>query len=265
MDDASKKALAQSFLELVEVIARLRDPEAGCPWDLEQTHSSLKPFIIEEAYEVIDAIDKQPESLPYELGDLLLQVVLQAQVGSDEKEFTLKEVIDHLTKKLIFRHPHVFGDVEANTAAQVLKNWERLKQQQLATGRSILDGVPRHLPALLRAQRIGEKAARVGFEWRHIDQIKDKVMEEVREFIESSRDTAKTEEDVKEEFGDILFALTQLARRLNVDSEILLQKATDKFVRRFKEMERRAPRKLHEHTLEELDSIWEDVKKEERS
>lgn len=265
MEESSKKALAESFLKLVEVTAKLRDPDGGCPWDLEQTHESLKPFIIEEAYEVLEAIDKDQAALSYELGDLLLQVVLQAQVASDQKEFTIKEVIDHLTEKLIFRHPHVFGDVEADTAGQVLKNWERLKKGKLEAGRSILDGVPGHLPALLRAQRIGEKAARVGFEWRHLDMIKEKVLEEVREFIESSRDETKTEEDVKEEFGDILFALTQLARRLSIDSEDLLQKATDKFVRRFKEMERRAPHELHEHSLEELDALWEEIKKEERS
>ncbi len=264
MEESFRKELAEGFLKLVQVIAKLRDPDGGCPWDLEQTRESLKPFIVEEAYEVLEAIDRDLDALPYELGDLLLQVVLQAQVASDEKKFTIKEVIDHLTEKLIYRHPHVFGDVEANTAGQVLKNWERLKQRELEAGRSILDGVPTHLPALLRAQRIGEKAARVGFEWRRLDDIKDKVLEEVREFIESSKDETKTEDDVKEEFGDILFALTQLARRLKVDSEDLLQKATDKFARRFKEMEKRAPRELHEHSLDELDALWEDIKKEER-
>ena len=266
MKNHEEKTLAESFLKLVEVVAKLRTPGSGCPWDLEQTHESLKPFMIEETYEALSAIDHARDALQFELGDVLLQVLLHAQIASEENTFTLREVLDHLSTKLIYRHPHVFGDTEAKTAAEVLSNWERLKQMQLEKGQSVLDGVPADMPALLRSQRIGEKAARVGFEWRHLDQIRDKVLEEVQEFIECSRevpDEAATE-DVKEEFGDILFALTQLARRLKLNSEEILHRSTDKFIRRFKEMERRAVKVLHECSLEELDSIWEQIKEEER-
>lgn len=259
-----EEKLAHSFLELVEIVARLRNPQNGCPWDLEQTHTSLKPFIVEETYEVCEAIDDNPAALPYELGDVLLQVLLHAQIGSENERFTLQDIIDHLSKKLIYRHPHVFGNVEADSAAQVLKNWEQLKKQQLQKGESILDGVPKSMSALLRAQRIGEKAARVGFEWRHLEEIRDKVLEEVREFIDCSKDPLKEKNDLYEEFGDLLFALAQLARRMNVDSEDLLQKANNKFIRRFKQMERRTSKQLHEHSLEELNTIWEQIKVEER-
>ena len=264
MDETKKAQLCERFIKLVEVVAKLRDPNGGCPWDLEQTHESLKPFIIEETYEVLTAIDENPAALPYELGDVLLQVVLHAQLASERNDFDMRNVLENLTQKLISRHPHVFGNVEADSASEVLKNWERIKQGELKAGQSILDGVPRHMPALLRAQRIGEKSARVGFEWRNVSDIKDKVLEEVREFIECSKDPGKGDADLREEFGDILFALTQLSRRLHIDSEDALRQATDKFVRRFKEMERRAPKALHEHSLEELDAVWEQIKTEEK-
>jgi len=259
------KRVEESFRKLVEVVARLRDPNGGCPWDLEQTHETLTPYIIEEAYEVIEAINGDRESLPKELGDLLLQVVLHAQVATDEKTFSIVEVCDSITAKLIKRHPHVFGDVEAKTAGQVLKNWEKIKQEELKENQSILDGVPKGMPALLRAQRVGEKAARVGFEWNTVDEVKAKVLEEVSEFIECSKGKDTADETMKDEFGDILFALTQLSRRLNLQSEELLHQSIDKFSRRFKEMEKRAKKPLSDYSLSELDEIWEDIKRDERA
>lgn len=255
----------ESFLRLVEVVSRLRDPNGGCPWDLEQTHETLTPYIIEEAYEVIEAINEDRSALPKELGDLLLQVVLHAQVATDEGNFSIVEVCEGITQKLITRHPHVFGDVEAKTAGQVLKNWERIKQAELKENESILDGVPKGMPALLRAQRVGEKAARVGFEWNTVDEVKKKVLEEVSEFIECSKGKESADDRMKDEFGDILFALTQLSRRLNLQSEDLLHRAIDKFSRRFKEMEKRASKPLSDYLLEELDTIWEDIKRAEKA
>jgi len=255
--------LTEAFQELVAVVAKLRDPNGGCPWDLEQTHQSLKPYVIEEAHEVVEAIDAGPGELKKELGDLLLQVVLHAQVGKDQGTFTLHEVIDGITKKLIERHPHVFGDKQVQGSKQVLQNWEQAKKAKLQAGQSILDGVPRSMPALLRAQRIGEKAARVGFEWRNVREVQAKVIEEIRELV-AELDCEKPER-VADEFGDILFALTQLARRLGVNSEDLLNQATNKFVRRFKEMERRAGPAMAEMGVEKLDRIWEEVKAEEKN
>lgn len=252
------------FDKLVAIVAKLRDPNGGCPWDLEQTHQSLKPYVIEEAYEVIDAIDSDSESLKKELGDLLLQVVLHAQVAKDAGTFNIDDIVEILCEKLIKRHPHVFGDnetggkVEAKTTKKVLENWEQIKQKELKKDESILDGVPKGMPALLRAQRVGEKAARVGFEWRETADVKAKVLEEIQEFLES--DTIETNKD---EFGDILFALTQLSRRLGLNSEDLLHTSTNKFTRRFKAMEKIVAGKVSDHTLEELDKIWEQVKMEE--
>lgn len=258
------ESLQKAFLELVAVVAQLRNPAGGCPWDLEQTHESLKPFLIEETYEAIAAIDEGPDKLKVELGDVLLQVVLHSQLASEKGEFTIREVIEHITQKLIYRHPHVFADTAVDSAAQVLQNWEQLKKRDLEKGQSILDGVPANMPALLRAQRIGEKAARVGFDWVRTDDVKQKVLEEVNEFLECAADKEEPDRRMKAEFGDLLFALAQLARKLDLDSENILQGATDKFSRRFKELEKRAPG-LETRSASELDKIWEEIKAEEKS
>lgn len=251
------------FDELLEIVAKLRDPETGCPWDKEQTHASLKPYVIEEAFEVVEAIDAGPTKLCGELGDLLLQVALHAQIADEAGTFSISGVLDHLIHKLISRHPHVFGEVNVKNTAEVLKNWEEIKQRELAPSESILDGVPKGMPALLRALRIGEKAARVGFEWATLDEIKDKVLEEVGEFAEVCVSEGTNQERVADELGDVLFALSQLARRLNLNAEDLLQKSSDKFVRRFKAMEQKAAKNLKEYSLEQLDQFWEEVKAEE--
>jgi MazG family protein len=251
--------------KLQEIVHRLRDPKTGCPWDKEQTHETLKPFLIEEAYEVIDAIDQKKDKLGEELGDVLLQIMLHSEIASETGRFDISKVIEHISQKMITRHPHVFGDVKADTSKQVLQNWETIKQKELKDGTSILDGVPRGMPALIRAQRTGEKAARVGFEWPTLEGVRDKVFEELREFLEVCCDPKQDRERLKDEFGDILFALTQLSRRLEFNSEELLHKAADKFVRRFKEIERRAGPDMKALGLEKLDALWNEVKKEEKA
>lgn len=248
------------FDELLNIVAQLRDPKTGCPWDREQTHSSLKPYVIEEAFEVVEAIDEGPGKLCGELGDLLLQVALHAQIADEAGTFSISAVLDHLINKLVSRHPHVFGDVSVKDTAEVLKNWEEIKQKELSADQSIMDGVPKGMPALLRALRIGEKAARVGFEWSSVAEIKDKVLEEIAEFAEVSIDPSAPRERIEDELGDVLFAISQLARRLNLNAEDLLQRSSDKFVRRFKAMEKRAGKSLKEFSLQQLDEIWEQVK-----
>ena len=253
-----------SFERIKLIVARLRDPETGCPWDKEQTHASLTPYVIEEAFEVVEAITEKPEDLPKELGDLLLQVLLHSQIASEEKRFTIEDVCEAISQKLITRHPHVFGDVEAKTSSKVLKNWEQIKQKELKAGQSILDGVPRGMPALLRAQRVSEKAARVGFEWSTLEDIKAKVTEEVQEFLTECHEDG-SHERLEDEFGDVLFALTQVGRRMHMNVEESLQKSTDKFTRRFKGVEKKLTRPMQEYTLQELDSLWDEIKKEEKT
>lgn len=250
------------FERLKAVVARLRDPESGCPWDKEQTHESLTPYVIEEAHEVAECIRTCIDELPLELGDLLLQVLLHSQIAEESGKFNIADVCNAVSDKLIKRHPHVFGDVDASTSREVLNNWEKIKQKELKDGKSILDGVPPAMPALLRAQRVSEKAARVGFEWATLDEIKEKVFEEIKEFAEVCTEGAD-QKRIEDEFGDILFALTQVARRSGINSEDALHRSTDKFTRRFKEMERRSPKKISEMTLEELDTIWEEIKAQE--
>ncbi|RIL11500.1 MAG: nucleoside triphosphate pyrophosphohydrolase [Proteobacteria bacterium] len=252
--------ISQPFIRLVEIIAKLRDPQGGCPWDLEQTHQSLKPYVIEEAYEVVEAIDESPQSLSSELGDLLIQVLLHAQIASEAGNFDIGTVIEKVSEKLIYRHPHVFGDMKVEGSGEVLKNWEQLKQKQKGPDESVLDGVPRAMPALLRAQRIGEKAARIGFDWHDIKGVSDKVFEEIAEFLEKASGP-KIEKDAEEEFGDLMFALTQWARKQGLNSEDLLNQASNKFTARFKYMEKVSAKPLKELSAEELEELWQRAKK----
>ena len=253
-----------NFEKLVEVMARLR-AENGCPWDREQTHASLKPFLLEETYEVLEAIDLQnDEELCNELGDLLLQVVFHAQIASEEKRFSATEVCSSIVDKLIRRHPHVFGDVLADSPEQVLANWEEIKmdeRQRQAEPASFLDGVPKNLPALLRAQRLQAKAARVGFDWPHVDGPLNKVEEEFAE-LRQAIDRGDMDE-MEEEFGDLLFALVNTGRFLHLFPEDTLRLAADKFERRFRAMEailRKQNKDIKEVSLEEMDQIWHRVK-----
>lgn len=256
MNDLSKK-----FLDLVDIIAALRHPETGCPWDKEQTHESLKPYIIEESYEVLQAIDESPETLSKELGDVLLQVLLHSQVSKDSGGFDIEEVITKLSEKLISRHPHVFGDLKAKNSQEALKNWEQIKQTELKDDESILDGVPKAMPALLRAQRLGEKASRVGFDWTHSEDVKEKVLEELHELSQ-----ANSPEATFEELGDLLFALTQYSRHLNIDAEAALHSASKKFTGRFKKVELLASKNHNSKDLktlsaDQLDKLWIEAKK----
>lgn len=246
--------------ELIDVMKRLR-AEGGCPWDREQNHESLKPYLIEEAYEVLDAIDKRDdEALREELGDLLLQIVFHAQIAAEESRFTVEDVARTIVEKLKRRHPHVFGNGRVRDSEEVLRNWEAIKKGE--GKESVLSGVPGGLPSLLRARRVQEKARRVGFDWDSIEGVTAKVMEELRELKQASEsgDRAK----VDEEFGDLLFSLVNFSRFLGVDAEDSLRRTIDKFSARFQRMERtakaRGKQSLESCTLEEMDALWEEAK-----
>jgi tetrapyrrole methylase family protein/MazG family protein len=255
------------FAELVEIMAHLR-AEDGCPWDREQTHASLKPYLLEEAYEVLEAIDAEAdEELCEELGDVLLQVVFHAQVAREEDRFSIDEVCRAIVDKLIRRHPHVFGDTQITGSGDVLTNWERIKQverQGKVRPASVLDGVPGQLPALLRAQRIQAKAARVGFDWRDIQGPLDKVEEEFAE-LRQACESGNTRHQ-EEEFGDLLFALVNAGRFLELCPEDALRRAVGKFEQRFRAIEAHfvaCGKDLEETSLEEMDRVWDQVKEAE--
>jgi tetrapyrrole methylase family protein/MazG family protein/ATP diphosphatase len=258
-----------TLARLVGVMRRLLADD-GCPWDREQSPETLRKYVMEEACEVIDAIDaKDRHALREELGDLLLQVVFQAELARREGAFAIDDVVAAIVDKLVHRHPHVFGDVEAKDAAEVLENWEKIKAQEKKS-RGILGGVPRSMPALVRAQRIGEKVARVGFDWPDAEGSRAKVAEELRELDHAiaSRDGAA----VEEELGDVLFALVNLARHVDVDAEGALRGTIDKFTRRFAHLERRVAEvhggwgdpKDRPLPLETLDRYWEEAKETRR-
>lgn len=255
------------FESLVDVIATLRS-ENGCPWDREQTHTSLKPTLIEETYETVEAIDSgDPSKLKEELGDLLLNVMLQAQIAAENKDFTIFEVIETLTEKLIRRHPHVFGNVQVDSAEDVVQNWETIKSQEAGyeDRKSILDGIPNALPSLLRGQKIQKRVARVGFDWDNIADVIDKVDEELEEVKESLKDSDINA--IENEIGDLLFSIVNLCRFLDLQAEESLRRTNRKFINRFKRMENvleKQGKSLSDQTLAELDAIWEEVKKDEQ-
>lgn len=250
-------------------MVRLRDPEAGCPWDRVQTLSTLKPCVLEETYELLAAMDRPEDTANYveELGDVLLQVMFQCVMAEQEGRFTFDDVANAIADKLVRRHPHVFGDVVAKGSATVLKNWEQIKQQEhrKEARHSALDGVPPTLPALLKAQRSQEKAARVGFDWKDAKGPLAKIREELAELEEAvaaSDDTA-LDPHVKEELGDLLFSVTNLARHLKADSESALEGATAKFARRFRAVEsgaKEAGRDLKGMSLAEMETLWDAAK-----
>jgi MazG family protein len=253
----------RSFDELVQLMTTLRGPD-GCPWDRKQTLPSLKPFIIEEAYEVVDAIDRDDRrALAEEVGDLLLEAVFVAELTREEGTFDIYDSITAIHEKLVRRHPHVFGDVEAKDAEQVLVNWEKLKnEERKAEDKSLLAGVPQALPALLKASRLTEKAARVGFDWRGAEDVFAKVDEELQEVHEAIR--SGVESNVHDEIGDLLFTIANLARKLNVNPEEALQSTNRKFTTRFESMEREArsaEKNLDQYSLEEMDAMWERAKR----
>ena len=253
------------FESLVEVIATLRG-ENGCPWDREQTHTSLKSTLIEETYETVEAIDSgDPSKLKEELGDLLLNVMLQAQIAAENQDFTIYDVIDTLTEKLIRRHPHVFGNVEVDNADDVVNNWEAIKSQEAGyeDRKSVVDGIPNALPALLRGQKIQKRVARVGFDWDNIVDVIDKIDEELIEVKESLKDNDLNA--IESEIGDLFFSIVNLCRFVDLQAEETLRKSNRKFINRFKRLEsvfEKQGKSLTDQTLAELDAVWEQVKKD---
>ena len=245
-----------TFEDLKEIMKELRQK---CPWDRKQTHESLKKYLIEETYEVIDAIDKKDwEALKEELGDLLLQPVFHARLAEEEGKFNIDDVVDHLCKKLIERHPHVFGEERAKSAEEVLQNWEKRK---LEKRKSVLEGVPKHLPALMRAEKLQKKASKVGFDWKNLEEVKEKVFEEWNEFWSAVQNGNR--EEIEHEFGDLLFALVNLARFLKIDPEEALQKANERFIKRFSYVEKKVKesgKSWEDFSLEELDRFWKEAK-----
>jgi tetrapyrrole methylase family protein/MazG family protein/ATP diphosphatase len=249
------------FRRLVDLMDMLRDP-GGCPWDAAQTLDTLKPYLIEEAYEVLEAMDEDPQEHCVELGDLLLQVVFQSRLQREEGHFAIDDVIAAICDKLVRRHPHVFADATAGTAEEALANWEQQKASEGKVGGS-LGGVPKQLPALLRAQRTSEKAAALGFDWADHHGVVDKVREELAEVEEAA---AEQPERAADEIGDLLFAVVNLARHLSVDAEEALRKASDKFVGRFRAMERHVKEggvTVAEADMETLNAAWEVAKADE--
>ena len=251
---------------LIDVVAKLRG-EGGCPWDREQTLVSLKQYLIEESYEVLDAIDSGDlDRHKEELGDVLLQIVLHSQIRREKSEFDFNDVANRISDKLINRHPHVFGDVKVSTSKEVLANWEVIKTNEKKSGKdSILEGVPRHLPALQKAQRIQSRVARFGFDWTSIDDVVRKVEEELAETKQAI--AADNTDRIKDEAGDLLFAVVNLCRFREILAEHALEGTILKFTRRFKEVERRVKadgKKLNDCSLAELDAHWEAVKSVEQ-
>ncbi len=252
-------------LYLLEEIAAILRAENGCAWDREQTSKSLKPYLIEEAYEVYDAIENEnQENLKEELGDLLYQVYAHAQIAREEGRFTIDDVAGGIVEKLIRRHPHVFGGDSVASADEVIVKWEKIKQQEKSSRESVLDGVPKSLPALLKAYRVQQKAARIGFDWEAAGSVIGKLDEEVAEFKEAV--ASKDQRKIEEETGDILFTLVNLSRFIKVNPEEALQRTVDKFIARFKHVEQaaaKAGRRLEEMSLDEMDGLWNEAKKQE--
>ena len=253
-------------MKLCEIVAKLRAPD-GCPWDREQTNQSLLPALIEEAYETAEAARAQDDAhFREELGDLLLLVVMHAQIASENGRFDIGDVIDEVSDKLIRRHPHVFGTSEARDAGAVLKQWEAIKREEKKTDSHFLASLPKALPALVRAQKAQAKVARVNFDWRVLPDVIAKVEEEFGETKEAIR--SREEERIEDEIGDLLFAVVNLARKSKIDAEAALQSATDKFVARFNRLEdelKTRGRQLGEAELVEMDTIWDEIKNQERA
>jgi tetrapyrrole methylase family protein / MazG family protein len=246
------------FQTLVEIFALLRSPQ-GCPWDRKQTHTTLRENLLEETYEVLQTLDEgEAKKLCEELGDLLMQIIFHAQIASEAGEFDIGDVIKNINAKLIHRHPHIFGSTKAETAEDVAHNWETLKKKERAEGTSILSGVPRQMPALAYSKTIQWRAAQVGFDWPDIDGVIDKLSEEIKEFQQ-----AKNQEEKASEFGDILFTLVNIARRMGIDPESALRETNGRFTRRFMSMEKVCHERgldLSKMSLDELNSLWEEAK-----
>ncbi len=252
------------FRALVEIVEILRGPE-GCPWDRKQTHKSLLPHLLEEAHEVVESVDDENwDELKKELGDLLMHVVFQASMSNDDDLFNIDEVLQAVIEKLVRRHPHVFGQSDVDDADEVVKNWEQIKLEE---GRkSVIDGVPKSLSGLIRANRLQQKAAQVGFDWESIHPVWNKVHEELDE-LKEVMDTG-TSEEIEEEFGDLLFTLVNLSRFMKINPEDALRLSVNKFIRRFQAIEKRVDEQqldMESMSLEELDAHWDEIKAAEKN
>ena len=250
--------------ELLKIMEALRG-DKGCPWDKEQTRESLKPYIIEEAYELFEAIEENdPENIKEELGDLLFQIVFQCQIAKERAEFDMSGVIEKIGEKMIARHPHVFGDTECRTPEEVTKQWEVLKKQEGKLRESILEGVPKAMSSLLRAHRLQKRAAQAGFDWEKVEDVLEKLDEELNEFKEALE--SKDQKGIEDELGDILFMLVNISRFISVNPEDALRKTISKFIHRFRYIEMKAAeqgKKLSDMTLQEMDRLWDEAKEKE--
>ena len=255
--------VGNKFEELVKIVSELRAPD-GCPWDREQTNQSLLPYFIEEAYELIESVDeKNWENVKEELGDLLLHVVFQGSIAEQDGKFQLVESLLTVNEKLISRHPHVFGDAQADEAFHAKQNWEAAKHKEKGRD-SRLDGVPKNLPSLVRAQRLQQKASYAGFDWDKVEQVWEKIHEEILELKEAQLSNNK--KHIEEEIGDVIFSVVNLARFLDISAENSLRKTNKKFINRFKKVEERIKeqgKEIDDATLEEMDSIWNEAKRNE--
>jgi tetrapyrrole methylase family protein/MazG family protein len=252
------------FDDLVDIMARLRGAD-GCPWDRRQTKESLRPFLIEETYEILEALDKEDDrGLREELGDLLFHIIFMARIALEEGTFDIYDVIQGVAEKMVRRHPHVFGNSEVSGPHEVEANWAKLKAAEKQR-ESLMEGLPRHLPALMRAYRLTQRASKVGFDWEDKDQVWKKLEEELQEF-QAALSEGK-EDDLRDELGDILFTLVNLTRFIGVDPEDALRRVTNKFVERFQYIEKRLHEEgkdPHEASLTEMDALWEESKGEQR-
>lgn len=258
------KKRRKNLNELISIMERLRSPQ-GCPWDREQTMESLRTYLIEEVYEIIEAIEEDnPEALKEELGDLLFHILFLSRIAEEQGEFDIWEVIDRISKKMVSRHPHVFGEKKVSSSREVEKTWSDLKEKEKSHRRSILDGIPQHLPALLRAYRITERASRVGFDWQKTDDIFQKLDEEIEELEQALSQDHRGK--IEDEVGDVLFVLVNMARLTGINPEEALRRTTHKFITRFHHIEKaleRSHKSLKEVSLEEMDRLWEQAKGEE--
>ena len=261
--------MKHNIQDFINLIARLRDPNGGCPWDLEQNYRTMIPCLLEECYEVVDAIEKENVAdLKEELGDLLLQVVFLSQLAKEDGKFTFDDVVDNVAEKIIRRHPHVFGEQRADNEEEALRNWNAIKTMENKNKghHSILDNIPHAFPALMRAEKLQKRCAKVGFDWDQITLVIDKVEEELREVRQEIKRPSFSASHVEEELGDLLFAVVNLSRHLKCEPEEALRKANHKFERRFRAVEEKLSRQnktLTQASLVEMDILWDEVKREE--
>lgn len=252
----------EEFSKLIEIMNRLR-AEDGCPWDREQTRETLKPYLIEETYEVIEAIEEgNPEAIKEELGDLLFQIIFHCRIASERNEFGISDVIAKIIEKMVGRHPHVFGGAEYKTSAEVLKQWEERKKEEGKNRDSILEGIPKEMPSLLKAHRIQSRASKAGFDWNHIDGALEKMEEELHEFRNALK--TKNKHEIEDEMGDVFFCLVNLSRFTGVNPEDALRKTIAKFIKRFKHIEKKAAelgKTVSDMTIEEMDAFWDEAKR----